>query len=798
MWEKVVLNLISNAFKFTMKGEIRVAVAADAAAHEAVVTVTDTGTGIPAGELPRLFERFHRVEGARGRTHEGTGIGLALVQELVRLHGGTVAVKSEPVGGSTFTVRLPFGTAHLASDRIGATPRLEAATAQADAFVEEALRWIPDAPVPAASTPVEKGSMAAPFAAKPRVVVADDNADMREYVHRLLHDAYDVRAVPNGEEALRVVHEGGADLVLTDVMMPVLDGFGLLRALRSDPRTARLPVILLSARAGEEARVEGLEAGADDYIVKPFAARELQARVGATLHLARVRAEASAAMLVSEQRYRSLVEATSQVIWATDAAGSFTVRSPSYEAFTGLAWEEYRDGKAMRAVHPADLERVKAEWAALLASGQPGEMRFRLRRADGAYRQVVGRGVPVRDVDGRLREWVGTITDVEEHRQAEDRLRQAAKMEAVGRLAGGLAHDFNNQLQGISGFTSFVERDAGLSAQAMQDLHEVRKAAERMASLTHQLLAFSRQQVLLPETVELDGAVADSQSLLQRLIGTNIEIVVQLAPGARWVKVDRAQFLQVLMNLAINARDAMPDGGKLVIATGTRTAEPARGADAGPYAMLTVTDSGAGIAADDMPHIFEPFFTTKGIGEGTGLGLATVHGIVAQSRGVIWAESGVGVGTTFTVLLPLAEEPARPPAASAAAPHDRVSPATVLVVDDEDIIRSLMKRSLVAAGYEAILARNGREALEMLERHRGHIDLVLSDLVMPVMDGRELAERLAADFPDLPVIWMSGHPKDTVLLQGMGIELEPFLQKPVSSDLLVETVAEVLERVRSA
>ncbi len=796
MWEKVVLNLLSNAFKFTMAGEIRVTVSA--AAREAVVTVTDTGTGIPAAELPRLFERFHRVEGARGRTHEGTGIGLALVQELVRLHGGTVSVESEPKRGSTFTVRLPLGTGHLDPQRIGATPRLEAATAQADAYVEEALRWLPGAPVPASSMPVEGGGTPAASAAKPRVVVADDNADMRDYVRRLLHDGYDVRAVANGEEALRIAYEGGADLVLSDVMMPVLDGFGLLRALRTDPRTARLPVILLSARAGEEARVEGLEAGADDYVVKPFAARELQARVGATLHLARVRAEANAALRVSEQRYRSLAEATSQVIWTTDAAGNFTTRSPSYEAYTGLTWDEYKDGGAMRAIHPSELERVTAEWSALLASGQPGEMRFRLRRADGAYRQVIGRGVPVRDEEGRLREWVGTISDIEDQRQAEDRLRQAAKMEAVGRLAGGLAHDFNNQLQGIAGFTSFVERDAGLSAQALQDLHEVRKASERMASLTHQLLAFSRQQVLSPEAVNLDAAVADSQSLLQRLIGSNIEIVVQLAPGARWVKVDRAQFLQVLMNLAINARDAMPHGGKLVIATATWNGAPEREAEAGPYAALTVTDSGEGISPEDMPHIFDPFFTTKGIGEGTGLGLATVHGIVAQSRGHIWAESTAGSATTFTVLLPLATEPGGQTASAAAAPRARLSPATVLVVDDEDIIRSLMKRALVAAGYDVLLARNGREALDLLERHRGEVDVVLSDLVMPVMDGRDLAERIREDFPDLPVVWMSGHPKDTVLLQGMGIDREPFLQKPLSAEVLVQTVSEVLERVRAS
>ena len=415
---------------------------------------------------------------------------------------------------------------------------------------------------------------------------------------------------------------------------------------------------------------------------------------------------------------------------------------------------------------------------------------FRFRRADGAYRRAISRAVPLRQSDGEIREWVGTITDVEDQLQAEDRLRQAAKMEAIGRLAGGLAHDFNNQLQGIAGFAAFVDRDPGLSARARQDVHEIRKAAERMAGMTQQLLAFSRQQVLVAEVLDLNAAVADSQSLLQRLIGSSIEMVVQLAPGPKWVQVDRAQLLQVLMNLAINARDAMPAGGELVVRTATRASAPEAGATDGPYAALMVSDSGSGISPEHLPHIFEPFFTTKETGEGTGLGLATVHGIVSHSRGHVWAESKPDKGTTFTVLLPLTQEPSRRDAAPARA-IEQARPATVLVVDDEDIIRSLMKRTLEEAGYEVLLARNGREALDSLARHRGAVDLVLSDLVMPVMGGRELANRLAAEHPGLPVVWVSGHPKDMAPTdRGSGL----FLQKPLSPDVLVETVARALER----
>ena len=284
MWEKIVLNLVSNAFKFTFDGGITVELRE--VDREAVLTVEDTGTGIPAADLPRLFERFHRVEGSRGRTHEGTGIGLALVQELTRLHGGGVTVESEVGRGSQFKVRIPLGTAHLPAEQLESGAPPSATATRAEAYVEEALRWLPaSGEGPPAPDPAEIASAAAILPTqngpRARVVVADDNADMREYVGRLLGEHYDVLLAGNGKEALRLVREEPVDLVLSDVMMPLLDGFGLLRALRDHPDTERLPVILLSARAGEEAKVEGLEARADDYIVKPFAARELLARVSA-------------------------------------------------------------------------------------------------------------------------------------------------------------------------------------------------------------------------------------------------------------------------------------------------------------------------------------------------------------------------------------------------------------------------------------------------------------------------------------------------------------------------------------
>jgi signal transduction histidine kinase len=299
LWEKIVLNLLSNAFKYTLRGEIRVSLGAEAGS--AVLSVRDTGTGIPEAELPNIFNRFHRVQETRGRTHEGTGIGLALVLELVKLHGGTVGVDSVYGAGSTFTVAVPFGREHLPADRVGGARTLESTALGASPFVEEALRWLPGT-VPAGARqtgafPIQTGLLPAVRPAalgdRPKVVLADDNADMRDYVRRLLSADYQVTAVADGAEALRATTAQRPDLVITDVMMPRLDGFGLLKALREDPGTASTPIIMLSARAGEEARVEGLQAGADDYLTKPFSARELLARVAGTLALARARREAA-------------------------------------------------------------------------------------------------------------------------------------------------------------------------------------------------------------------------------------------------------------------------------------------------------------------------------------------------------------------------------------------------------------------------------------------------------------------------------------------------------------------------
>ncbi|TSC26598.1 ATP-binding protein [Corallococcus sp. Z5C101001] len=428
LWEKVVLNLVSNAFKFTFQGAVTVRL--QERGDRVELSVSDTGTGIPAEELPRVFERFHRVEGARGRSHEGSGIGLALVHELVALHGGSVSVESTEGQGSTFTVSLPTGTAHLPPGQ-GGGPRTGAARApNPEVFVHEAEQWLSDGPA-SAPTPVPVPE-STPRGVRGHVLLADDNADMRDYVRRALEGRFTVEAVTDGMSALAAARAHPPDVVLSDLMMPGLDGFGLLRELKADARTAHVPVILLSARAGEEAKVEGLNAGADDYLVKPFGVRELVARLEGTVHAARARArqkELIEALQMSETRYRLATRATKDAIWDWNPftqevswnEGVHTLFGYAPDAVSpGLEWWSGR-------IHPEDREEIVGSLHALLdaPTGTDWRGEYRFLRQDGTYARVEDRGWVVRDAAGAVLRMVGAMQDVTLRKQAEEALRRS-------------------------------------------------------------------------------------------------------------------------------------------------------------------------------------------------------------------------------------------------------------------------------------------------------------------------------------------------------------------------------------
>lgn len=420
MWEKIVFNLLSNAFKFTFVGEIEVLLRPLGPSVE--LAVRDTGTGIPAAEIPHLFERFHRVQGSRGRTYEGSGIGLALVQELVKLHSGTVRVESEVNQGTVFRVSIPLGVAHLPADRIGALRTLESTGLQGETYVEEVLRWLPEeagerkADVHLPATKPNNGRRSA----KPdRILLVDDNADMREYVRRLLaQDGYEVETVTDGFAALRAARSSLPDLVLSDVMMPGLDGFGLVKSLRVNASTREIPVILLSARAGEESRVEGLTLGADDYLIKPFSARELLTRVKARIEITRVRQANEEKLRESEERFRTLANGVPVLMWVSGLEGTEFVNR-AYLEFLGLPHDlEIQKFNWAHYVHPDDREAYLNTYREDFNRRAPFEAQFRFLRHDGVYRWMKSSGLPRFTASGEFLGYVGSSLDITDLREA--------------------------------------------------------------------------------------------------------------------------------------------------------------------------------------------------------------------------------------------------------------------------------------------------------------------------------------------------------------------------------------------
>jgi PAS domain S-box-containing protein len=448
-------------------------------------------------------------------------------------------------------------------------------------------------------------------------------------------------------------------------------------------------------------------------------------------------------------------------------------------------------------LHPDDRERVVAAHATPYTS-EHLILEFRFRRKDGEYVWVRDEKRLLRDAQGRPTEVIGSWSDVTARVQLEEQLRQALKLEAIGRLAGGVAHDFNNILTIIAGNADLLASLLRPASAELELLGEIRDAGERAAALTRQLLAFSRSQVLTPEVLDINLAVGRMETMLRRLIGEDIVLTSRLAPAAGCVRVDPGQFEQVLMNLALNARDAMPNGGRLTIETDAVHADEAfcrhrPELAVGAYVRLAMVDNGHGMKPEVKARAFEPFFTTKPPRQGTGLGLATVFGIVSQSGGHILVSSEVGVGSRFEIYLPQVQASLVGPEDGVVAEGTSTGHETILLVEDEESVRRIARLALESRGYKVLGAADGPEAMVLMDRHRDHIAMVLTDLVMPQMSGRELAEALRARRPGLKVLFMSGYVDDALVRHGLSEAQEAFIHKPFSLSALAEKVREVLD-----
>jgi PAS domain S-box-containing protein len=652
MWEKIVLNLLSNALKFTFEGEI--AVALSIVDRQVELVVRDTGIGMAAEDVAQLFDRFHRVKGARARTHEGTGIGLALVAELAKLHGGTVRAESVEGRGTAFYVRVPQGRAHLAEDRIGAARVLPSTGPRADAFVEEALRWIEPA-VTLSPQPEPAGEDAT---GRERIVLADDNADMRAYLGRLLRERWDVEAVADGAAALEAIRRAPPDLVLSDVMMPVVDGFELLRTVRNDPALRLLPVILLSARAGEEATNEGLAAGADDYIVKPFSARELLVRVASKLAVVKVAREAReieesareelsrllAKAEASERQFRQLVENLPELAWTAEPDGFIDYYNQRWFEYTGASFEEMR-GSGWKSLHDPDkFEEVMERWRHSIDTGEPFEMEFPLRGSDGVFRWFLTRVRPLRDENGRIVKWFGSSTNID------DRRRSDAFKET---FLGILGHDLRNPLSTILITSRVLALRDDTPSETRRRLERVTTSGLRMQQMIEQLLDMTRARLAGGITVALTEREVDLSGVVKKIVDevqtaqpqSRLELLVDGDCSAR---VDADRFEQVVSNLLGNA------------VTHGDPAKPVRvhllsRADA---IVMTVHNHGPAIDRAFMPLLFNPFARgerPQRHSAGLGLGLYISERIIDAHGGTLTAHSSEVAGTSFEVVLPRKE-----------------------------------------------------------------------------------------------------------------------------------------------
>ncbi len=639
-----------------------------------------------------------------------------------------------------------------------------------------------------------------------RILHVEDNANDRELIAEHLA-GYGLRCdflvATTEAEFRRGLESTELDLIISDFTLPGFDGETALRLTRQ--RRPELPFIFVSGTIGEQRAIECLKSGATDYVLKDRIER-LPSAITRALHEARQATERTQAMLAlreSDERFRQMAENIEEVFWLADVSPRRIVYvSPAYERISGRLASELRTAPRawLEFIHPEDRARMESA-AASPPSGD--DLECRIVRPDGAVRWINARVFPVRNAAGDIYRLAGIAQDITARRQLEEEARHANKVEAIGQFAAGIAHDFNNVLAVIQMQTQLLLTEPHLSPRQRSGLENTLTAAVRAANLTRQLLTFSRRELTQPRAIDLQEVASDTLKLLRRIIGENIAVETKFTTGLPAVQADPAMIEQVLMNLVINARDAMPKGGRLQIDValedvGADRAARHPGAKPGRFLCLSVSDTGCGIPPENLARIFEPFFTTKPPGCGTGLGLANVMRIVTQHKGWVDVQSENARGTTFRVYLPALDD-AVGPAEQRPAVLPRGNGERIMLVEDDEAVCVVARTVLEHFGYRVVDASTAELALQRWAEHRGEFDLLMTDLILPGgMSGGEMAQRFVSARPDLAVIYTSGHSSDVVARHLPAGKSYSILPKPFSAEALVSMVRSALERRRTS
>ena len=631
------------------------------------------------------------------------------------------------------------------------------------------------------------------------LIVEDSEDDTQLLLHQLRRGGYDpmherVDSAATMEQALA---RQQWDMVIADYGIPNFNSMAALALLKE--RGHDLPFIIVSGTITEETAVATMKAGAHDYLLKGNLKRLIPA-IERELREAKSRRErrrAEEALRESEKRLQAILDNSPAIIFLKNTEGRYLYVNPQFARLTPLTREQILGKTDAEIFLPEQAAAFRANDLKVLQAGVALEFEEVADQQDGPHTSIVSK-FPLRNAEGKVYAICAIATDITERKSLEAQLRQSQKMEAIGQLAGGIAHDFNNLLTVINGYSELVLLSLPVEHPHCATFEQIRQAGEKASRLIRQLMAFSRQQVLQPKVLDLNAVVANIDTMLQRVIGEDIDLLTILSPGLASVKADPGQIEQVLMNLVLNARDAMPNGGRLTIETAdvvldTDYARTHVAVNPGRYVMLAVSDNGCGMDAETQARIFEPFFTTKDLGKGTGLGLSTVYGIVKQSGGNIGVYSEPGRGTTFRIYLPrIRKAPETVEPEEAREPLPRGS-ETILLVEDEAGVRTLAKTILQIQGYTVLDAAQGKDAFLLSGQHEGLIHLMVTDMVMPEMNGREVADRLKPLRPNMKVLFMSGFTDKAMVHNG---ELDPgiaFLQKPFTPQTLARKVREVLD-----